>query len=481
MRIGAPVIKHMSLLRRLSTLPAPSVLAPMTNLSASHGVPPLRLVRGHGIHVADENGKEYIEAMSGLWCTGLGWGNEELVQACADQMRKLSYYHGFTDRRVPVVEELAAALLERVPPQLQRGRVFFGQSGSDANDTQVRLIWCYNHARGLPEKRNFISRHRGYHGVTVAAGSLTGLPYVHGGSVGSGLPLDFVTHVSAPHYYRNGRPGETEAGFVSRLAAELEAEIQRRGPHTVAGFIAEPMQGAGGVIVPPEGYHAAMRAVCDRHDVLLMGDEVITGLGRTGHFWGCQHPTIAQSPDLISCAKQLTSAYMPLSATFVPSHLVEALDDATRRSGMVFGHGYTYSGHPVACAVALKVLEIYDRDSLIETVRTRLGVHFQSHLAGLRSSFPNMVGEARGLGLVGAVELVADVPTKRPFAPEAAAAPLVARLALERGLVVRPLAGDAVAICPPLISTTEQLDTIFERLADAMAQAERELAPWRAK
>lgn len=259
----------------------------MTHLANVKGVPPLRLVSGSGIRVQDEDGNSYIEAMSGLWCMGLGWGNVELIAAMSDQMRTLSYYHGFTDRRVPVVEELASKLLDSAPGRLKHGKVFFGQSGSDANDTQIRLLWMYSHARGTPERRNFISRDRGYHGVTVGAGSLTGLPYVHGGSVGSGLPLDFATHVSAPHFYRNGLPGESKDEFVTRLANELDAEIRRLGPETVAGFIAEPLQGAGGVIIPPRGYHAATRKVCDAHGVMIMGDEVITGFGRTGTFWGC--------------------------------------------------------------------------------------------------------------------------------------------------------------------------------------------------
>jgi len=266
---------------------------------------------------------------------------------------------------------------------------------------------------------------------------------------------------------------------VTRLADELEAEILRRGPHTVAGFIAEPLQGAGGVIIPPVGYHAAMREVCERHDVLLMGDEVITGLGRTGHFWGCETPGIDQTPDLISCAKQLTSAYLPLSATFVPQFIIDALDDATKRSGMVFGHGYTYSGHPVACAVALKVLEIYERDHILDSVKTTLGPHFQTRLRALADAHPSLIGDVRGVGMIGAIELEADTAARRQYPSEAGAAALVAKLALGRGLIVRPLPGDAVAVCPPLISTEAQIDEIFDRLHESLDDAERELVHWK--
>lgn len=409
----------------------------MTNLSALRGgTPPLRIVSGAGVRVTDSHGKEYLEGMAGLWCTSFGWGNEELVQAAGAQMRDLSYYHGFGGRQVPAAEELAAKLIESAPERLRGGRVFFGLSGSDANDTQVRLLWNYNRVVGRPEKRKVISRKRGYHGVTVAAGSLTGLPYVHGAT---GLPLDFVRHVSCPSFYREGLPGETEPEFVSRLAAELDAAIREEGAETVAAFIAEPVQGAGGVVPPPAGYFEAVGAVCAAHDVLVIGDEVITGFGRTGRFWGGE--AVGQRADMLTCAKQLTSGYLPLSATLLPAFMYDALEEATRASGGVFGHGFTYTGHPAGCAVALKVLEITARDRVVEAVEQTLGPAMQARLQALGAHA--LVGEARGIGLIGGLELVADKETRAPFDPAAGVGAAVVAAALEHGLIVRRTASNA--------------------------------------
>lgn len=364
--------------------------------------------------------------MAGLWCTSLGWGNAELADVTRQQMLDLSYYHGFTGRLVPVAEELAEKLVALAPGRLKdNSRVFFGMSGSDANDTQVRMLWHYNHIMGRPKKRKLISRHRGYHGVTVASGSLTGLPYVH---TAQGLPLDFVAaHVTCPSYYRQGREGESEADFVQRLAAELEDAIEAAGGASeVAAFIAEPLQGAGGVVLPPSGYFEAVGRVCRKHEVLMVGDEVITGFGRTGKFWGAD--AFGQQTDLLSCAKQLTSGYIPLSAAILPADMCDAMEAQTARSGSVFGHGYTYTSHPVACAVALKVLEIMERDGLVDNVRQRLGPLFQARLAQL-AAHP-LVGEARGVGLIGGLELVSDQATKKQFAP--GVAPKVVQSALDQ-------------------------------------------------
>jgi len=449
-----------------------SVMPPMTNMAANRAAPGLRIASGSGIRVKDAGGNEYIEAMSGLWCCGLGWGNEELVAASAEQMKTLSFYHGFTGRQTDASEALADALMAKAPARLQGGKVFFGQSGSDANDTQVRLLWLKAHLEGREGKKKFISRNRGYHGVTVASGSLTGLPYVH---KSAGLPLDSVlsTHVTCPSFYREGRAGETEAAFVDRLAAELDRAIVEAGPDSVAAFIAEPMQGAGGVVVPPPGYHEATRRICDKYDVAIVGDEVITGFGRTGAFWGCEK--FGQEPDMMSAAKMITMGYLPLSATLVPPKLADLIEQNTA----LFGHGYTYSGHPVACALALKVLEILDRDALVERVAGVLGPHFEKRLAGL--SGHSLVGEARGAGLIGGVELVADKETKRPFdASQGVGAKVVAH-ALKRGLIVRALAGDVVALCPPLISTLSDIDDIFGRLGEALDATANDLAAARAK
>ena len=492
-RLHSPLFRH----RAFST----ALMSPMTNLSAARATAPLRVVRGAGVRIYDDRGNEYLEAMAGLWCTSLGWGNAELADVTRQQMLDLSYYHGFTGRLVPVAEELAEKLVELAPGRLKdNSRVFFGMSGSDANDTQVRMLWHYNHIMGRPKKRKLISRHRGYHGVTVASGSLTGLPYVH---TAQGLPLDFVAaHVTCPSYYRQGREGESEADFVQRLAAELEDAIETAGGASeVAAFIAEPLQGAGGVVLPPTGYFEAVGRVCRKHEVLMVGDEVITGFGRTGQFWGAD--VFGQQTDLLSCAKQLTSGYIPLSAAILPADMCDAMEAQTARSGSVFGHGYTYTSHPVACAVALKVLdiqerretglgvlaflilsliapdclphqvlEIMERDRLVDNVRQRLGPLFQARLREL-AAHP-LVGEARGVGLIGGLELVSDQATKKQFAP--GVAPKVVQSALAHGLVVRALAGDVIALCPPLVITPNEVNEVFDKLEAALDDVLKKVA-----
>ena len=477
---------------RLSRRALSSLLSPMTNLSSLRSAEPVRIVGGSGCRVTDDRGRSYLEAVAGLWCCSLGWGNEELVEAASQQMRELSYYHAFGGRLNPSAEELAERLIERAPTKLRGGRCFFGMSGSDANDSQVRLVWAYNAAIGKPHRRKFISRHRAYHGVTLASASLTGLSYVHEGS--GGLPLDFVSqHLTCPSHYHEGRPGETESDFVARLAAELETAIVAEGPHTVAAFIAEPLQGAGGVIVPPVGYFDAMHAVCARHGVLLIADEVITGFGRLGTFWGSD--AIGVCPDLLTCAKvhsilaltpilpicctpfslyltdilflqQLTSGYLPLSAALIPAGVYEALEAHTEAKQTVLGHGYTYTAHPVACALALKVLEISDRERLVERVAQTLGPAFQMRLRSLGAHA--LVGEARGVGLIGALELVRHKEKRVPFSASAAVGAKVAAAAMRRGLMVRALAGDVIALCPPLVVSLDDIEEMFETLQAAL-------------
>lgn len=446
----------------------------MTNLASLQNdkVPaPLRISTAKGIRVTGDDGKEYIEAMSGLWCAGLGWGHEEIIEAASKQMRDMSYYHCFAGRRFPAVEELSEKLISIAPDRIKGGSVFFGQSGSDANDTQVRLLWHYNIARGQPQKRKIISRQKAYHGVTVAAGSITGLPYVH---ASMGLPLDFVCrHISSPSFYRSGLPGESEEDFIKRLAAELESVIIEEGPETVAAFFAEPLQGAGGVYLPPQGYFKAIREVCDRHDVMMVADEVVTGFGRTGNMWGSE--TFGQDPDLMSLAKQLTMAYVPLSAVMLPKVMHDVFEDTTKNSGGIFGHGYTYSGHPVSCVVALKVLEILERDRIVENVRDRLGPIFQQRLKKL-ADHP-LVGEARGVGLIGALEIVADKATKTSFPAANATCAKIAQMAIENGLIIRPLPGDSLALCPPLTVTESEIGEIFDRVELTLEQALKAFPP----
>jgi 4-aminobutyrate---pyruvate transaminase len=430
---------------------------PYTNLASFRGTGPLIFERGQGVFVYDTEGKPYIEGMAGLWCTSLGYGNEELVEAAAAQMRKLSFAHLFTGRSHDPAIELAERLKEIAPVAISK--VFFCNSGSEANDTQVKLVWYLNNARGKPQKKKIISRMKAYHGVTVAAASLTGLP---GNHRDFDIPLPGFLHAGCPHHYRFASPGETEEEFASRLAAELEALIVQEGPDTVAAFIAEPVMGAGGVIVPPKTYFQKIMAVCARHDLFVISDEVICGFGRLGTLFGCEK--LGFKPQSISVAKQLSSAYLPIAAVMIPEVMYEALLVESKKIG-VFAHGFTYGGHPVSAAVAVKTIEIYQRDRIIEKVAKRAPL-FQARLKKL-ADHP-LVGEARGLGLIGGVELVADKTTKRSFKPEQGVGAAAVRFAEAEGLIVRVVAGDVLTLSPPLIIRATEIEELFNRLTRAL-------------
>jgi 4-aminobutyrate---pyruvate transaminase len=447
----------MSPLSNLAVRDIETLVHPYTNLARHRETGPLVLERGQGVFVYDSDGKGYIEGMAGLWCTALGYGNEELVEAAAAQMRKLSFGHLFTGKSHDPAIELAERLKEIAP--VPASKVFFGNSGSDANDTQIKLVWYMNNALGRPRKKKIISRQKAYHGITIAAASLTGLPHNHRDF---DVPLAGFLHVGCPHHYRFAQPGESEEDFSVRLAHELEQLILAEGPDTVAAFIAEPVMGAGGVIVPPKGYFPAINAICRKYDLYVISDEVICGFGRLGTMFGCT--ALDFVPDTISVAKALTSAYLPLSAVTVPEAMYQAMLDESRKIG-TFGHGFTYSGHPVAAAVALKTLEIYARENIAATT-ARKAPQFQRRLAAL-GQHP-LVGEARGLGLVGAVELAADKAQKRSFDPKLAVGPQAVRHAEEEGLIVRFIAGDVVSICPPLIISPAEIDELFDRLSRAL-------------
>ncbi len=448
------------MLTNLQTRDVETLIHPYTNLDAHRTVGPLVLEQAKGIYVYDVDGKPYIEGMAGLWCASLGYGNEELVEAATSQMRKLSFTHIFSGRSHDPAIELAERLKEIAPMPVSK--VFFGCSGSDANDTQVKLMWYYNNALGRPKKKKIISRLKGYHGVTVASASLTGLPNNH---IDFDLPLPGILHTSCPHHYRFGQEGESEEEFATRMAAELEEMILEQGPETVAAFIAEPVMGAGGVIVPPATYYEKIGAVLAKYDVLLIADEVITGFGRLGQMFGS--PVMGMKPDTMSLAKAITSAYQPLSAVLVPEHMYQAMLDESRKIG-TFGHGNTYAGHPVAAAVANKTLEIYARDNIVGHVQT-LTPLFQRRLRALIDH--PLVGEARGVGLVGGLELVADKATKRSFSPKQGVAPKVVFFGQQEGVIARAI-GDTISICPPLIITAAEVDEMFDRITRAFDKTE---------
>jgi 4-aminobutyrate--pyruvate transaminase len=437
-----------------------TLVHPYTNLAAFRESGPLIIERGQGVFVFDSAGKPYIDAMAGLWCTALGWGNEELVEAAAAQMRRLAFGHLFGGKSHDGAIELAERLKEIAP--VPTSKVFFCNSGSEANDTQVKFVWYMNNALGRPRKKKIVSRTKAYHGVTVATASLTGLPV---NQTDFDVPIANIVHTNCPHHYRFAQPGESEREFSARLARELDELIAREDPDTVAAFIVEPVMGAGGVIVPPAGYFDAVMPVCAKYDLYVICDEVICGFGRLGAMFGCQ--ALGFRPHSISVAKALTSAYVPMGAVTVPEAMYQAMLDQSRKIGP-FGHGFTYSGHPVAAAVALKTLDIFARDRIVDAVAAKIP-QFQARLAAL-GRHP-LVGEARGFGLVGAVELVADKTTRRSFDPKCGVGLRASAFAEEEGLLVRALAGDVLSICPPLIIAPAELDEMFDRLGRALDRA----------
>ncbi|MSO70406.1 MAG: aminotransferase class III-fold pyridoxal phosphate-dependent enzyme [Alphaproteobacteria bacterium] len=442
-------------------------LHPYTELNAHEAQGPLVITRGKGIYVEDDAGKQYIEGLAGLWCTALGWGEERLVEAAARQMRTLAFGHAFAGRATEPASALAEMLVSIAPhaPSGPMSKAFFVNSGSEANDTQVKLVWYYNNALGRPLKKKIIARKRAYHGVTVAAGSMTGMAYV---TEGFDLPIDRFRHTDCPHYWRYGLPGESEEAFSARLADSLEMMILAEGPDTVAAFIAEPVLGAGGVIPPPKSYFEKIQAVLRRHDVLLIADEVITGFGRTGRMFGSE--TYGIKPDLMSVAKALSSAYVPIGAVLVSEPIYQVLKQGSRTHG-TFGHGYTYGAHPVAAAVAVEALKIYQERDIAARVAD-LSPRFLNGLKRLGAS--PLVGEVRGVGLLAGLELAADKATKRSFPPEKKLAARVTAKALAQGLMVRPLPGDVIALCPPLIITEAEIDLILDRLGKALAEVAAE-------
>jgi 4-aminobutyrate---pyruvate transaminase len=437
-----------------------TVLHPYTNLARHRETGPLILNEGRGIYLYDDKGKRYIEGMAGLWCTALGYGNDEIAEAGAQAMRKLSFTHAFGGKSHDGVIELSEKLKELSP--VPASKVLFGTSGSEANDMQIKLTWYYNNARGKPEKKKIISRIRGYHGVTIASASLTGLPWVH---TDFDLPIKNVLHTSCPHHYRFAAEGEQEAEFATRMATDLETLILKEGPETVAAFIAEPVMGAGGVIVPPETYFEKVSAVLEKYDVRFIVDEVICGFGRTGNWFGTQ--TYKIKAHSISMAKAITSAYFPMSALTIEEDLYQAMLDESRKIG-TFGHGYTYTAHPVGCAIALKTLEIYQRDKIIAHA-AKVAPVFLSRLKQL-ADHP-LVGEARGVGLIGAIELVADKRTKRSFDFKKGVGPSMVNALQELGLIARNVQ-DTIAFCPPLIITTDEIHAMFDIVEAGLNQME---------
>lgn len=402
--------------------------------------------KGEGIYVEDINGKRYIEGMAGLWSVAVGFGEKRLVEAATRQMEKLPYYHTFTYKTHGPSIELAEKLIEMAPVPMSK--VYFTNSGSEANDTAIKLIWYRSNALGQPERKKIISRMRGYHGVTVASASLTGLPNNHRSF---DLPLPQILHTTSPHYRTMKQDGESEADFARRCAQDLEDLILAEGPETIAAFFAEPVMGAGGVVVPPEGYWEAVQPILKKYGILFVADEVICGFGRTGNMFGTE--TFNLQPDMMTLSKALSSSYQPISALLINDTVYEPIADESHRIG-VLGHGYTGSGHPVAAAVALENLNIIEERDLVGHVK-EIAPTFQARLKGLAGN--PLVVETRGIGLIGAAELHHPAHSDTPGSLGAASNAVFH----ENGLISRAML-DAMAFCPPLIITEQQVHEMFD-------------------
>ncbi|MBB4478327.1 aspartate aminotransferase family protein [Rhizobium etli] len=444
------------LLNSVESRDAAFVLHPYTNASQHLKDGPLVITRGEGIHIVDSEGNKYIEGLGGLFCASLGFSEQRLVDAATRQMKELPFYHSFGGKTHDTAVELAERLIQLSPVVMSK--VFFANSGSEANDTAMKLVWYYHNAIGMPEKKKIISRMRAYHGVTIASASLTGLPNNHRDF---DLPIDRVLHTDCPEFYRYGRPGETEEEFATRCANSLEQMILAEGPETIGAFFAEPLMASGGCIVPPPTYYEKIQAILKKYEVLLIADEVICGFGRLGTMFGSE--SFGLQPDMIVMAKQLSAAYQPISALMINEKIHSAVVAESEKIG-TFSHGFTYSGHPVATAVALETLKIYEERDIVGHVRNIAPV-FQQRLNEL-GDHP-LVGNARGRGLIGTLELVRNKGTKEPFKPTDGIAIHAGKQAQVHGVITRAL-GDNYSLCPPLIITEAEIHELFDRSTRAL-------------
>ena len=440
---------------------------PMTNLAAhAENGPHMTIVEGHGATVTDRAGRDYLDAMAGLWCVNVGYSHPEMAEALREQALKLPYFHAFSSMGTDLPARLSERLINMAPVPMSK--VFYGNSGSDANDTQAKLVWYYNNVLGRPLKKKIIARRRGYHGVTVLSGGLTGLKNLHDGF---DLPLPMIRHIRPPHRLWEREPGQTDDEFATALAIELDRFIVNEGPETVAALIAEPVMAAGGVIVPPDTYFPKIQEVLDKYDVLLIADEVVNGFGRLGVSFGSVSTNM--KPDLMTVAKGITSAYVPLSAVLVSDKVWQVLLDGSAKYGS-FGHGYTYSAHPLAAAAAMTNLDIIEREGLVDRVAEN-GKLLHELLQRAFADHPN-VGEIRGRGLMAAVEFVESRDPLRPFAQQGAFAGAVTRAALENGVITRALpAADTVSFSPPFVTTPDELERMVAGVRAGLDHAVGEL------
>jgi L-2,4-diaminobutyrate transaminase len=438
-------------------------LHPSTHLARhARGEAPNRVITGaSGVHIQDRDGNRLLDAFAGLYCVNVGYGRPEIAEAIADQARELAYYHAYVGHGTEASITLANMIIERAPAQMRK--VYFGLGGSDANETNIKLVWYVNNVLGRPEKKKIISRWRGYHGSGLMTGSLTGLELFH---KQFDLPLPQVLHTEAPYYHRRPRADMTEAQFTAHCAAELEAMIDREGADTIAAFIAEPLLGTGGIVPPPAGYWAAIQPILQKHDILLIADEVVTGFGRLGTMFGSTH--YGMTPDIITVAKGLTSAYAPLSGSIISEKVWKVLEQGTDTFGP-FGHGWTYSAHPIGAAAGVANLRLIDSLGLVDNARDT-GAYLNTALATALAAEP-YVADVRGDGMLAAVELARDPETRKHFdASETVAARVVAGMAA-RGVIARAMPqGDIIGFAPPLCITRAEVDTVVDATLDALRE-----------
>jgi L-2,4-diaminobutyrate transaminase len=448
---------------QLSKWDRDSFMHPSTHLAQhARGESPNRIVQtASGCHITDRDGNRFLDAFAGLYCVNIGYGRQEVAEAIAEQARELAYYHAYVGHGTEASITLAQMVMDRAPDHMSK--VYFGLGGSDANETNIKLVWYYNNIRGLPQKKKIISRWRGYHGSGLMSGSLTGLSLFH---QKFDLPLDAVLHTTSPYYFRRDDLSLSEAEFSAKCAADLEELIAREGADTIAAFIAEPLLGTGGIVPPPAGYWEAIQPVLQKHDILLIADEVVTGFGRMGSMFGSPHYGI--TPDIMTIAKGLTSAYAPLSGSIISNKVWKVLEDGTDEFGPL-GHGWTYSAHPIGAAAGVANIKLLDSLNLVENARGT-GAYFNQAMRTALSEHAH-VGEVRGDGMLGAVELVEDRDTRTFFDPAKKITPQIVAAMARRGVIARAMPqGDIIGYAPPLCLSREEADTVVSVTTEAIKE-----------
>ncbi|RMA43788.1 aspartate aminotransferase family protein [Rhodophyticola porphyridii] len=448
---------------QLSQWDRDSFLHPSTHLAqhARGEVQGRIIIGGEGCYITDRDGSRLLDAFAGLYCVNVGYGRTEIADAIAEQARELAYYHAYMGHGTEASVTLSKMVMDRAPDHMSK--VYFGQGGSDANETNVKLVWYYNNIRGLPRKKKIISRWRAYHGSGLMSGSLTGLNLFHRKF---DLPLDMVRHTTSPYYYRRDTREMSEPLFSAQCAADLEQLIDTEGADTIAAFIAEPMLGTGGIVPPPEGYWEAITPILEKHDILLIADEVITGFGRLGHMFAS--PAYGLTPDIMTIAKGLTSAYAPLSGSIVSEKVWKVLEQGTDENGPI-GHGWTYSAHPIGAAAGVANLKLIDSLGLVENAAT-VGPYLTAQMQAALGDHAH-VGDIRGEGMLTAVELIADRDSRTYFDPDRKITPQIVAAMGRRGVIARAMPqGDIIGFAPPLCLTREEADTVITATTEAVAE-----------